>query len=76
MERDKGKHHLRGLPALDDMGLPKIEMSDVASIFIGAIDMAKERQMRQVISILDELRGKDGCVSVDVFKRVLGERVK
>jgi len=68
--------HLKGLPALGEMILPKIELEDLAAVFIGSIDAAKERQMRQVVAILDELRGKDGCVAVEVLKRVLAERVR
>lgn len=68
--------HLKGLPALGEMILPKVELEDLAAVFIGSIDAAKERQMKQVLSILDELRGKDGCVAVDVLKRVLTEKIR
>lgn len=70
------KNHIKGMPALGEFILPKIEPDEVAAIFLGAIDAAKERQMKQVMAILDELRGKDGCVAVEVLKRALAERVR
>lgn len=70
------RHHLKGLPALGEFVLPDVGARDLAAIFIGAIDAAKERQMSQVLKVIDELRGRDGCIAVDVLKRVLGERVR
>lgn len=78
MEYHKGGKPAEGepiLPELDEMGLPKIEMSEFAAIFIGTIDAAKDRAkkevLREVFQKLDELRGRDGCVAVDVVKRHL-----
>lgn len=70
------KHHANGIPDLVDFLLPVPTAKEVAGIFLGAIDAAKERQMKQVVAILDELRGKDGCVAVDVLKRVLTEKIR
>ena len=70
------RQHLKGLPALGEFVLPDVGARDLAAIFIGAIDAAKERQMKEVLRIVDELRGRDGCVAVDVLKRVLTEKIR
>jgi Ca2+-binding EF-hand superfamily protein len=81
MEYHKGGRPADGEPILPDFGemaIPKIEMGEVLGIFLGTIDAAKERTrkevLREVFDTLDKLRGKDGCVAVDVLKRVLGEK--
>lgn len=72
MEYHKGK------PDLGDFILPKIELEEVAAVFLGAIDAAKDRTrkevLKEVFEVMEKLRGKDGCVAVDVFKRVVGEK--
>lgn len=69
------KHHLKGLPVLGEFVMPKIEAEELAAILLGAIDAAKERSrkevLKEVFTTLDKLRGKDGCVAVDVVKRAL-----
>lgn len=69
------KNHIKGMPALGEFILPKIEPDEVAAIFLGAIDAAKDRArketLKEVYSTLDKLRGRDGCVAVDVVKRAL-----
>lgn len=67
--------HIKGVPALGDFIMPKIEPPEIAAIFLGAIDAAKDRTrkevMKEVFDALDKLRGRDGCVAVDVVKRHL-----
>lgn len=81
MEYHKGGRPKEGEPILPEIGemiIPRVETSEVAAIFLGAIDAAKERgrkeALKEVFDTLDKLRGKDGCVAVDVLKRVLGEK--
>ena len=64
-----------GAKDLKDLVLPEVTPGDLLNAFIGAIDASKDREkketMQKVFAILDELRGKDGCVAVDCVKRVL-----
>lgn len=73
----KQEPHKGGVPDLGQFEFPHIDAKGVYSIFIGAIDAAKERTkkecVREFIALLEELKGRDGCVAVEVVKRVLTE---
>ena len=72
------KHERKGIPDLADAFLPEISPGELLGALLGAVDAAKVRTKKETIamvfSVLDELRGKDGCVAVEVFKRVLKDR--
>jgi len=72
---DQKFNHLKGIPALGELILPKIEAQDILATFLGALDATKERVKKEVMTdvfdALDKLRGKDGCVAVDVVKKHL-----
>lgn len=74
--------HLKGLPALGEFVLPKIEPSEVAAIFLGAIDAAKERSaketLRRVFIVLDEVTFTCGKIEMPTvkLKELIQEAIK
>lgn len=85
MEYHKGGKPKEGepiLPELDEMGLPKIEMSEFASIFLGTIDAAKERAaketLRRVFVVLDEVTFTCGKIEMTTerLKKLIEEAIK
>jgi len=85
MEYHKGGKPAEGEPILPDIGemvLPKIEISEIASIFLGTIDAAKERAaketLRRVFVVLDEVTFTCGKIEMTTerLKKLLEEAVK
>lgn len=72
------KHERKGIPALADFMLPSVDSADLCAVLLCAIDAARVRGksegVAQVVTIIDSLKGRDGCVAVDVLKRVLREK--
>lgn len=75
MERIK---EIKSISEINDLLFPNIDTSDLCAVMIGAIDAARVRGksegVSEVVTIIDGLKGRDGCVAVDVIKRVLQEK--